>query len=219
MKISKQTMSILKNFASVNTNIVFKEGNKLATISSGLHIFATAEIEESFPKEFPVYDLNSLLGVLSIMEDDSELSFGDESLTIKTGRSLFEYYYSDPDVVDRPAKDNIDVVEYFSFDMSEDRLAMIMKAAAITAAPMFSIIGDGKEVTLSVGDPSTPNSNSYKTVIGESDKIFKAHLAIENLRVLSGDYKVIVTKQKFIHFINDALKVKYWIALDKTSEI
>ena len=79
MKISNDTLSVLKNFAGVNTNILIREGNVLSTISAGKNIFARATVAERFDREFAIYDLNSLLGLLTLMED-TDVAFGDESI-------------------------------------------------------------------------------------------------------------------------------------------
>jgi hypothetical protein len=218
MKISNDTLSVLKNFAAVNTNILVRQGNTLSTISTGKNIFARATVAETFEREFAIYDLNSLLGLLTLMED-TEVSFGDESITVSKDRSLFEYYYADPEIIVGAPDKQIEVDDYFSFDLSAEDLSMIHKAAGITAAPMFSVIGDGTSVTLTVGDPSTPKSNSFKQTIGSSDKVFSAHLQIENLKVLPGEYSITISSKKFMHLVNKSTEVKYWLALHQTSEI
>lgn len=217
MKISNDTLSVLKNFAAVNTNLLVRQGNTLSTISTGKNIFARATVAETFDREFAIYDLNSLLGLLTLMED-TEVSFGDESITVSKDRSLFEYYYADPEIIVGAPDKQIEVDEFFSFDLSSDDLNMIQKAAGITAAPMLSIVGDGTTATLTVGDPATPKSNSFKQSISETDKTFKAHLQIENLKVLPGSYRVTLSEKKFMHLVNTSTDVKYWLALHQTSE-
>ena len=218
MKISNDTLSVLKNFAGVNTNILIREGNVLSTISAGKNIFARATVAERFDREFAIYDLNSLLSLLTLMED-TDVAFGDESITVSKDRSLFEYYYADPEIIVSAPDKQIEVDDYFTFDLSATDLNMVMKAVGITAAPMMSIIGDGSEVVLTVGDPATAKSNSFKQVISASEKKFAAHLQIENLKVISGDYRIIISEKRFMHLINTNTDVKYWLALDKTSEI
>lgn len=217
MKISNDTLSVLKNFAAVNTNLLVRQGNTLSTISTGKNIFARATVAETFDREFAIYDLNSLLGLLTLMED-TEVSFGDESITVSKDRSLFEYYYADPEIIVGAPDKQIEVDDYFSFDLSAEDLNMIQKAAGITAAPMVSIIGDGTQAILTVGDPATPKSNSFKQTITETDKTFKAHLQIENLKVLPGSYRVTISEKKFMHLVNTSTDVKYWLALHQTSE-
>ena len=50
MKLSENTLAILKNFSGINNSILVKSGNKLRTISVAKNILAEAEIIEEFPK-------------------------------------------------------------------------------------------------------------------------------------------------------------------------
>ena len=218
MKLSKGTLDVLKNFATINTNILIREGSTLSTISTGKNIFARAEVTESFPREFAIYDLNGLLPLLTLMED-TDVEFGDESLRVTKGSSVFEYFYADPNIIVSAPDKSIDVDNFFQFDLTKDDIDMIMKAAAITAAPMLSIIGDGGEVTMQVGDPSTPKSNSFKQVIGTTDKKFDAKLAVENFKVIPGSYTVILSEKKFMFLESSKGDTKYWLALERSSVI
>ena len=218
MKLSKGTLDTLKNFATINTNILIREGSTLSTISTGKNIFARAEVTESFPREFAIYDLNGLLPLLTLMED-TDVDFGDESLKVTKGSSVFEYFYADPNIIVSAPDKSIDVDNFFQFDLTKDDIDMIMKAAAITAAPMLSIVGDGKEVTMQVGDPSTPKSNSFRQVIGTTDKQFDAKLAVENFKVIPGSYTVILSEKKFMFLESSKGDTKYWLALERSSVI
>tara|TARA_B100000029_G_scaffold511654_1_gene606264 strand:- start:850 stop:1506 length:657 start_codon:yes stop_codon:yes gene_type:complete len=218
MKISKETLETLKNFATINTNILVREGSTLSTISTGKNIFAKAEVKETFPKEFAIYDLNSLLSLLTLMED-TDLEFGDESLVVSKGSSVFEYFYADPNIIVSAPDQTIDVDDFFQFDFSKDDIDMIMKAAAITAAPMLSIIGENGEVIVTVGDPSTPKSNSFRQVIGTTDKTFNAMLAIENFKVVPASYNVTLSQKKFMYLVSSKGELKYWLALERSSDI
>ena len=217
MKISNDTLSILKNFASINTNILFRKGNTLATVSSGKNIFARASVSETFEREIPIYDLNGLLGQLTLMED-TDVLFGEESVTATKDNRFFEYFYTAPELVTAAPEEEIQVDDFFSFDLSVDDLNFIQKAAGITAAPMLSILGDGKNVTLTLDDPATPKTNNFKQVVASTDKTFKAHLQIENFKVLSGNYRVSLSEKKVLHLINTDIDVKYWLALHSSSE-
>lgn len=218
MKLSKDTLDVLKNFATINTNILVREGNSLSTISTGKNIFAKADITDPFPKEFAVYDLNSLLSLLTVMED-TDVGFGDESLTVTKGNSVFEYFYADPNIIVSAPDKSIEVDNFYQFDLTKDDVDMILKAAAITAAPMLSIVGDGNEVVMQVGDPSTPKSNSFRQVIGSTDKQFDARLAVENFKVIPDAYKVILSEKKFMFLESSKRDTKYWLALERSSEI
>ena len=214
MKISNDTIEVLKNFAGINTNILVREGNTLSTISTGKNIFAKAVLKETFPKEFAIYDLNSLLSLLTLTED-ADISFEDESLKVSKGNSVFEYFYADPNIIVTAPDKSIEV----QFDLTKDDIDMIMKAAAITAAPMLSIVGQGGEVIVTVGDPSTPKSNSFRQVIGTTDKEFDARLAVENFKVIPASYTVTLSQKKFMFLESSKSELKYWLALERSSTI
>lgn len=218
MKISKATLDVLKNYASINTNILVREGNTLATISTGKNIFSRATVAETFDREFAIYDLNSLLALLTLMED-TDVEFGEESITISKDRSQFEYYYADPSIVVAAPDKTIEVDNYYGFHLSSQDVQMVMKAAAIVSAPMLSVVSKGGQVTLSVGDPSTPRSNTFRNVIGDCDKEFDCRLAIENFKIIPGDYEVTLSQKKFMYLKNKNTDIQYWLALEPSSVI
>jgi hypothetical protein len=218
MKISKDTLDVLKNYASINTNILVREGSTLATISTGKNIFSRTTVKETFDREFAIYDLNSLLALLTLMED-TDVEFGDESITISKDRSQFEYYYADPSIIVSAPDKTIEVDKHYSFELTENEVGMIMKAASVVAAPMLSVVAKDGKVTLSVGDPATPRSNTFRHVIGESSLEFDCRLAIENFKVIPGDYSVTLSQKKFMHLTNKSNDLQYWLALEPSSVI
>jgi len=58
MKLSKHTLNMLKNFSDINMSIEIKEGNILRTVSVQKNILAQAELEDTFPQDFAIYELN-----------------------------------------------------------------------------------------------------------------------------------------------------------------
>tara|TARA_R110001606_G_scaffold96378_1_gene213471 strand:- start:2144 stop:2800 length:657 start_codon:yes stop_codon:yes gene_type:complete len=218
MKISKPTLDILKNFATINTNILVREGNMLSTISTGKNIFARAEVSETFNNEFAIYDLNSLLALLTLMED-TDVEFGEESIIMTKGTSHFEYFYADKNIIVAAPDKTIEVDNFFNFDLSADDVNMIMRAAAVVGAPMLSVVGKDGKVTLTVGDPNTPRSNAFRQEIGDSEKDFDARLAVENFKVTPGSYNVTLSEKKFMHLKNTNGTTNYWLALEPNSVI
>ena len=218
MKLSNETVTVLKNFSTINQNLVIKEGSSISTMSAMKNIVAKAEVKETFPKEFAIYDLNSLLSLLTLM-DDIDVDFGDESLKVTKGSSVFEYFYADPNIIVTAPDKSIEVDQFFQFDLTKDDIDMIMKAAAITAAPMLSVVGKGGEVIITVGDPSTPKSNSFRQVIGTTDKEFDARLAVENFKIIPANYTVTLSQKKFMYLESSKSELKYWLALERSSVI
>lgn len=221
MKISNDTLAILKNFASINTNIVFKPGDVIATISNAKNIFAKATIKEDIPNQFAIYDLNSLLAMLTLMENQ-DVSFGDKSLIVTSDKGTFEYYYSNPEVVTSAPDGEIEHVDVYKFKLAAEDIQMLMKAAAITSAPTISVTNKNQNVTLSVSDRKNDSSNSFKKNLGTSFDEFDVYIAVENLKVIPDAYEVSVAKTqngkaKFLHFRHESKQLQYWIAAEPGS--
>ena len=223
MKISNDTLLILKNFASINTNIVFKPGDKIATISNVKNIFAKATIKEEIPNQFAIYDLNSLLAMLTLMENQ-EVSFGDKSLIVSSDKGTFEYFYSNPEVVTSAPDGEIEHVDVYKFKLAAEDIQMVMKAAAITGAPTISVTNKNQSVSLSVSDRKNDSSNSFKKNVGTAFDDFDVFIAVENLKVIPDAYEVSVAKTqngkaKFLHFRHESKQLQYWIAAEPGSVI
>lgn len=217
MKISKTTLDILKNFATINTNILVREGNVLATISTQKNIFARAEVSEQFPKEFAVYDLNALLQLLTL-DTDQDVDFGEKSLKITKDTGEFEFFYSDPTIITAAPNKTIPVEPKIQFDLGAGEIQAILKAAAIVQAPVLSFKGDGTSVTAIVSDPQTPGSNSYKRKVGETDKTFNAMIDVERVKIIQEGFKVTINT-KFIHLESTSRALAYWLAVNPSSTI
>ncbi len=219
MKISTDTIKVLQNFATINSNIRINPGTELSTIGPQKNIFAKATVAETFPREFCIYDLNSLLSLLTLMEDQ-DIEFGDNSLKITKDGGEFEYFYADESVIIAPeAGKNIAVDNYFQFNISSTDVQMWNKAAAIVGAKFISVVSHKGKVTLSVGDPKTAGSNSYKRIIGDFDADLNCRLAVENFKVVPEAYAVTISKKKFFHFKHDTKALEYWLAMEPDSQV
>jgi len=69
MKLTQKTFNLLKNFSSINQSLYAYTGNKLKTVSETKTVIAEAEVQEMFPREFGIYDLNQFLGIVSLLEE------------------------------------------------------------------------------------------------------------------------------------------------------
>jgi hypothetical protein len=217
MKISKNTLDILKNFATINTNLLVREGNVLATISVQKNQFARAEVPEQFPREFAVYDLNALLQLLTL-DADQDVDFGEKSLKITKDLGEFEFFYSDPTIIVAAPNKTIPVEPKIVFDLAASEIQAILKAAAIVQAPVLSFKGDGSTVTAIVSDPATPGSNSYKRQVGTTDQTFNCMIDVERVKIIPEGFKVTINS-KFIHLESTSRDLKYWLAVNPSSSI
>jgi hypothetical protein len=223
MKISNDTLLILKNFASINTNIVFKPGDNISTISSAKNIFARATIKENIPNHFAIYDLNSLLAMLTLMENQ-DVSFDDRNLVVSSDKGTFEYFYSNPEVVTAAPDGEIEHIDVYKFKLAAEDIQLILKAASITSAPTVSVTNKNQSVTLSVNDRKNESSNNFKMNLGTSFDEFDIFVAVENLKVIPDAYEVSVAKTqngkaKFLHFRHESKQLQYWIAAEPGSVV
>jgi hypothetical protein len=223
MKFCGETLSLLKNFASINMNMVFTPGDNVKTLSNANSIFAKATIKEEIPNEFYIYDLNSLLAMLTLVENQ-EVDFGDKSLIISSEKGKFEYFYSSADIVKAPPAGEIEHTAIYSFTLTADDVQMIMKAAAITGAPTISVTNKNQNVVLSIGDRKNLSSSNFKKDLGTAFNDFDVFIAVENLKVIPDAYEVTVAKTpngkaKFLHFKHMTRPLQYWIACEPGSNV
>ena len=218
MQISSETIQILKNFASINNSIVIRPGDIISTVANGTSIFARAQVAEHFPKEVLIYELGSLLALLTIKENQ-EVDFGDKSLTISKDGGQFEYFYAGPDIVKGAPSGTIEVDEYYKFKLTAEDVAMINKAAAITSAPHLSITCTDQTVTLSVHNRKNRSANNFKRTLGTGLENFDVFIAIENFKIIPDAYEVTVSRRNFIHLKHETKNLQYWIACDPDSVI
>jgi hypothetical protein len=218
MKLSDNTLAILKNFAGINNSILVKQGNKLRTISVAKNILAEAEIKEDFPRDFAIYDLNQFLNGLSL-HHDPDLDFNQDSyLSIKEGKRRVKYFFADPNVIIAPPEKEINLPsEDVCFQMDNVTLEKLTKAAAVYQLPDMSAIGENGVIKLVVRDKKNDTSNEYAIVVGDTDGEFSFNFKVENIKIIPGAYNVIVSSKLLSQFTNTQHNLKYYIALEPDS--
>jgi len=218
MKLSDKTLIVLKNFAGINNSILVKQGLQLRTISVAKNILAEARIEEEFPRDFAIYDLNQFLNGLGLHQDP-EMDFKEESyLTIREGKRRVKYFFADPAVIISPPVKDINLPsEDVHFQLSSDTLKQLLKAAAVYQLPDLSAVGEAGVVKLVVRDKKNDTSNEFAIVVGETDKEFVFNFKVENIKIIPGAYNVVVSQKLLSKFTNESLDLKYFIALEPDS--
>ncbi len=218
MKISDNTRSIFKNFSTINSGIRVKTGNKLETISNMKNILAVANIEETFPQDFSIYNLPEFLGATSLMEDP-EFQFGDVSLTVADEHSSLAYFYASEGMVTAPDKMITMPESEIEFNVSSQLLSDLNKAASVLGVNDLILDSDGTKVTLTVKDKKNPTSNQFSRIVGEGDgSTYTMNFKIENLKILEGNYTVSVSSKGISHFVNKDIDLEYFIALEPDSK-
>ena len=218
MKLSDNTLVILKNFAGINNSILVKEGNKLRTISVAKNILAEADITEEFPRDFAIYDLNQFLNGLGLHQDP-DLDFTEQSyLSIKEGKRRVKYFYADPNVIISPPDKEIQLPSAdVCFQLDSTSLEKLVKAAAVYQLPDLSAVGENGVIKLVVRDKKNDTSNDFAIVVGETDSEFVFNFKVENIKVLPGTYEVVVSQKLLSRFQSKNHDLCYYIALEPDS--
>jgi hypothetical protein len=217
MKLSNETREVLKNFSTINQNLLVKNGNVINTMSAMKNIVSKATIPDTFNTEFAIYDLNEFLSALSLFKDPT-LDFTDKEVKLKEegGGSSLNYFFSDPSIVTAPKTEitmpSVDV----EFTFTQDTFNQILKASAVLGVPDVVLQGtSGGAIDLTVTDRKNDTSNDFSITVGEnSPSDFTYFFKVENLKLLSGDYKVEVSSKGISHFTNVNKPIEYFIALE-----
>jgi len=218
MKLSDNTLTILKNFAGINNSILVKEGTKLRTISVAKNILAEADIKEEFPRDFAIYDLNQFLNGLSL-HADPDLDFKEDSyLSIREGKRRVKYFFADPNVIIAPPEKEINLPSQdVCFQLDSASLEKLVKAAAVYQLPDLSAVGEAGVIKLVVRDKKNDTSNEYAIVVGETDQEFTFNFKVENIKIIPGAYDVVVSSKLLSQFTNTKYNLTYYIALEPDS--
>ena len=221
MKLSEHTTSVLKNFASINQNLVIKEGKTISTMSAMKNIVAKAEVDENFPRQIAIYDLNEFLASLSLFTTPV-LDFSENFVMItedgKTGNSL-KYFYSDPSVVTTPSKDISMPETEVKFSLDSSDLSKVQRAASVIGSPDLVLEKNGTGSFLTVKDKKNDTANNYSLDVDvDSEGEYNFFFKVENLKLLPTNYDVEVSSKNISHFKSQAGNaVEYWIALEPES--
>ena len=220
MKLSSYTTSVLKNFATINQNLVIKEGSELLTMSAMKNIVAKANVEEKFPKEIAIYDLNEFLASLSLFAVPV-LEFEEQYLIIKEEgqpHKKLKYFYSDPSVVQSPSKTISMPSEEVKFHLTIEKLLEMKRAAGVVGSPDMVLQKLNGSSSLITKDKKNDTANNYSLDVSTNGAgEFKFFFKVENLKLMDGSYDVAISSKNISHFKNKSSDVEYWIALEPES--
>ena len=217
MNLSSETLSVLKNFSAINSNIVIKPGQTLKTMSEAKNIMASATVAESFPNEFGIYDLNEFLSVVGMFDNptldfDSDMKF----VSIVDGKRSVKYFFSDTSILTTPSKDITMPPCELKFNLSADDLNALRKAAS--ALGVSDVVVSNKTATVTDVKDNTSNSFSIDLDVTQNpSESYSFVFNINNFKLLSGDYEVAVSSKLISQFKNQSVEVEYYIALEKSS--
>jgi hypothetical protein len=215
MELSTQTLDILKNFATINGNLIVEPGSTIATMSPLKTVIGRADVEETFTTPFAIWELPKFLGIVSLFSKPS-FDFGDKQVVISSGKQKTKYTYAEASMVEKPKSVKWPSTDV-EFDLSAEHLAKTMKALAVLTLTEVAIIGDGKSVSIQAVNSKNPTADSFSIDIAESAAKFTAVLKPENVKVMNNkDYKVKISNKGIMHL--EADKLQYWLVLEQHSK-
>ena len=220
MQLTESTLAVLKNFATIQPNVVLNVGNTVKTIAEAKNVMAVAKLDQNFDKEVGIYNLDEFLAVLGLV-DTADLDFGDDFVTVNdaTGRSSVKYFYSDIGILTSPAKDIPMPEAEVNFTLDEATFKKVLRAAGALGHEKMTITATEGGIKLTVVDNTDSTSNAFEIVVPGTcaDDNFTFVMNIANLKLIGGDYEVAVSSKLISNFKHKDADVEYFIALEKSS--
>ena len=218
MKLSENTVNVLRNFATINQGLVFKSGNTLRTVSKQQNVLAKATVTESFDNNFAIYDLNRFLAVLSSMSDP-DLTVGTGNVKIASGTSKTTYGLSDETMVVSAPDNDISVQNAeVKFTLTKDNLAQVLKLSGVLGLPNIAVRGNRKKISIAAVDVKNQDSDVFSVDVGNTDAEFQFIFVTENFKMIAGDYEVQISSKGVAHFKSKKDPLEYWIATEVGSK-
>lgn len=221
MKISKETLALLGNYAAINSNFLIREGSKQDTISATSTTVSFTTVPEDFPTEFPIYDLSEFLSVVSLFED-ADLEFNDEYVEIKSGKNVFTYYAADKEVLHYVKKVPKLSDLAFEFDLTSVQLQSLLKAARAIKAERMSIIGEKGLLKMIVypGEKRKATSQTFSIELGKTDESFSINFRLDNLKLINNDYTIRIwkTPRLISEFVSKNSDLVYYVGIEADTQ-
>jgi hypothetical protein len=215
MNLSRKTLEVLKNFATINSNFYYSGGGKIKTISPMKNILANSTIEEDLP-EFGIYDLSEFLSVLSLYRSpciDFSKDYVDISWKDKVN-TVVRFHFAAKNILTVSDK-TIDIEDFFvSIKLPKDLLSDTVKSAAVLQLSDIVLKSDGITTTFGVIDKKDGNKNSHLTILDEADSTtkYEFYFKYENLKMIPNDYTLSISKEGIAKFESE--DVTYWVTTE-----
>lgn len=223
MKLSNETISVLKNFGNINQGIYFKKGTTLKTVSAHKNILAETTITEDIPTDFGVYDLNNFLSVVSLHKDVPSFEFDSKHVVIvgNSGRSKIKYRFCEPTMIVVPPEKAITMPDpEIKFTLSAEDYNWVLRAAAVLSSPQIAVESDGTKINIVTLDLLNDSAHTDSLEIGEGNgDVYRMVFKTENInKLLEGSYDVSISSKGISHFSNKKIPLQYWVTTEAGSK-
>lgn len=221
MKISQNTIKILKNFSTIAPSMCIEEGNVINVMSAAKNIIAYAEVDETFPEKVNIPRVSMLLHTLDLLHEP-ELEFfpgknfykvkgknGDVDLVTCEDRVVAPYKGKKLNIEDKVDPD-IDI------QFSADILKTISKIVASIKLDSIVITNVDDQVVIIIKNADIGDSSDkyvFETGV-ETDKDFTYIIDAANIKNIAGDYNLKIFDGKVAQFKHEEYELYYWVSLE-----
>lgn len=215
MKFSDKTLTVLKNFASINPSLIFKPGQQLKTISPQKTVVAIATIDDVIPSAACVYDISRFLSVYGLYSDPS-ITFEEKSFLIAQGKQRTKYVFADPSMVIAPPDRDLKLAsEDVRVKVQWNDLQTVIKASGVLQLPEIAFQGADGMCTLRAVDSSNPTADTFGIELGPTSDTFLMIIKTEYFKLIPNDYQVTLSSKGISLF--EAPDIRYYIAIESKS--
>jgi hypothetical protein len=221
MKLSDNTIAVLKNFGNINSGLFLKKGKTLSTVSAHKNILAKATINDEITNEFGIYDLNEFLSVISLYKNDLDVQFDSKNLVLSglKGRSTMTYRTCEPTMIVSPPEKELQMPDAdISVTLTETDFKWILDTANVLGSPQIAIQSEGIGEPVKVVTLDTTNDSAHTQSLEldvESTGKYRAIFKTENIqKVFTGPYDLKVSSKGIAHFKNTKFPIEYFITTE-----
>lgn len=228
MKLSQETITILKNFATIEKRMEFKPGNTIRTRTGSVYVLANVAEEFPDPKkvnrtEFGIYDMSNLLNVLSLF-DEPDVEFAEDNLLIRSSNGMQEgkYGYAGQGslgLLPFPPKMHPLPAKHIEVPIPEEQLVKLQKSISYLEKPELKITSDGKTVRIGTGNHKNDKSNSFSMVFDGKPNGLKCNIWIakEHLFMMKGAYTAAITPTYIMFKNTSGYDLTYYVGVEPNS--
>lgn len=197
MKFSKEFISTLKNFSTINHGIKLNKGNHVMTRNVSGTIYAETLLPEGqeIDADLAIYDLNGFLSILSMTDENAEIKVKSSEIVIHGSRSKITWPIAeDSAVVSPPRKMNFPP-ENLTFNITSDDYKQLLRISRAVGADTLCITNDDEAVVFKAYNSDVDSSlkkplSTYKVAEYNSNADFNFIIDMDNMKMPPDNYTV-----------------------------
>lgn len=220
MKLTKETLSVMKNFAAINPSLRLTPGNFIMTKSVNGVAYAEATIADEIDSELNIYDLPNFLSILGQLGEGSEINLSNGEIVIQNGRAKVNLPDAESSVIVVPKQRLRMPPADVEFDLKAEDLAEILKISRAVGADRIAITNRDDHIVIdafAVEDGDNARTRYSLTVCPyEGTNNFSFVINLENVSVVIADYKINISSKGAAQF--QGINTAYVFVLETSSK-